>query len=100
MDLEDLKTKVRNGHIDTVVVAFPDVFGRLVGKRLTAHHFLEHVAEGGTHGCNYLLTLNIEMDPLEGFQLANWEKGYGDFAMTPDMDTLRLLPWLQASALV
>jgi glutamine synthetase len=100
MDLKALTTKIETGEIDTVVVVFPDVFGRLVGKRLTAHHFLRHVAEDGTHGCNYLLTLNIEMDPLEGFELANWEAGFGDFAMKPDLSTLRVLPWQQATAMV
>ena len=92
MDLNALTGKIKSGEVDTVLVVFPDVFGRLVGKRLTAHYFLDHVAEGGTHGCNYLLTLNIEMDPLEGFQLANWEKGFGDFAMKPDCSTIRPLP--------
>ena len=100
MDQKALSEKIERGEVDTVVVVFPDVFGRLVGKRLTAHHFLHHVAEGGTHGCNYLLTLNIEMDPLDGFQLANWEAGFGDFAMTPDLSTVRLVPWQQATALV
>src|SRR5215213_3739016 len=100
MDLKALAAKVEGGGIDTVLVVFPDVFGRLVGKRLDARHFLDHVADGGTHGCNYLLTLNIEMDPLDGFKLANWEAGFGDFAMTPDLSTVRLLPWQQATALV
>ena len=100
MDLADLTAKIEGGEVDTVVVVFPDVFGRLVGKRLTAHHFVQHVAEGGTHGCNYLLTLNIEMDPLDGFELANWEKGFGDFAMTPDRTTARLIPWQQSTAMV
>jgi len=77
------------------------VFGRLVGKRVAAEHFLrQHLAEEGTHGCNYLLTLNIEMDPLEGFKLASWDQGYGDFAMIPDLATLRLLPWQNSSAMV
>jgi glutamine synthetase len=100
MDLVTLKGKIEAGDVDTVLVVFPDVFGRLIGKRLAAHHFLDHVAEGGTHGCNYLLTVNLEMDPLEGFQLANWEKGYGDFAVVPDPGTVRLLPWQQGSAMV
>ena len=100
MDLKALSAKISSGEVDTVLVVFPDVFGRLVGKRLTAQHFLHHVAEGGTHGCNYLLTLNIEMDPLEGFQLANWEAGFGDFGMKPDLSTVRLLPWQQATAMV
>ena len=100
MDLKTLKGRIEAGDVDTVLVVFPDVFGRLIGKRLAAHYFLDQVAEGGTHGCNYLLTANLEMDPLEGFQLANWEKGYGDFAMVPDPSTLRLLPWQQGSAMV
>ena len=100
MDLKALSTKVKTGEIDTIVVVFPDVFGRLVGKRLTAEHFMHHVADCGTHGCNYLLTLNIEMDPLEGFALANWEAGFGDFGMKPDMATIRALPWQQATAMV
>ena len=100
MDLSTLSGKIEAGEIDTVIVAFPDVYGRLVGKRLDARYFLDHVAEGGTHGCNYLLTLNIEMDPLEGFKLANWEAGFGDFGMTPDLATLRVLPWQQATAMV
>ena len=100
MTLQTLKAKIRSGEIDTVVVAFPDVFGRLVGKRFTGRFFLEHVAGHGTHSCSYLLTANIEMDPQDGFQLANWEKGYGDFEMRPDFSTVRLLPWQPAEALV
>ena len=65
-----------------------------------AKFFLEHVAEHGTHGCNYLLTVNIEMDPLDGFKLANWDKGFGDFEMRPDLSTLRVLPWQPGTALV
>ena len=101
MDLEDLGTKIEAGAVDTVLVVFPDVFGRLVGKRVTGHHFLRHrVAEEGSHGCNYLLTVNVEMDPLDGFELANWEKGFGDFAMRPDASTYRLLPWQESTAMV
>jgi glutamine synthetase len=101
MDLKALTARIDAGEVDTVLVVFPDVFGRLVGKRVTAHHFLKHhVAEEGSHGCNYLLTLNIEMDPLEGFELANWEKGFGDFGMMPDPVTYRLLPWQQSTAMV
>src|SRR5215213_3840719 len=100
MDLKALAAKVEGGGIDTVLVVFPDVFGRLVGKRLDARHFLDHVADGGTHGCNYLLTLNIEMDPLDGFKLANWEAGFGDFGMKPDASTYRVLPWQPSTALV
>jgi glutamine synthetase len=100
MTLKELRAAVQSGRIDTVIVAFPDVFGRLVGKRCTAEFFLDSVAAHGTHGCNYLLTVNIEMDPLDGFKLANWDKGFGDFAMRPDLSTWRVVPWQPGSALV
>jgi glutamine synthetase len=100
MNLNELRAKVEEGDIDTVVVVIPDVFGRLVGKRFTGRFFLENVVEHGTHACNYLLTVNIEMDPMDGFQLANWEAGFGDFAMAPDFLTLREIPWQPGAALV
>jgi glutamine synthetase len=100
MNLQALQAKVRTGEIDTVIVAFPDVFGRLVGKRFTGPFFLDSVADHGTHGCNYLLTVDIDMEPMTGFKLANWEKGFGDFAFRPDLKTLRLLPWQPGTALV
>ncbi len=100
MTLTQLKSLVQSGQIDTVLVAVPDPFGRLVGKRFRADFFLDHVVEHGTHGCNYLLTVNLDMDPLDGFKLASWETGFGDFAMRPDLDTLRLLPWQSGAALV
>jgi glutamine synthetase len=100
MDTPTLAKKINSGEIDTVIVAFPDAIGRLVGKRFTGKFYLESVAEQGTHCCNYLLTVNMEMDPQEGFKVASWEKGYGDFVLRPDDTTLRLLPWQPATALV
>src|SRR5580704_5129473 len=100
MNLAELKTKITRKEIDTIVMVFPDSFGRLMGKRLTAHYFLSHALKSGTHGCNYLLTLNMEMDPLDGFALANWEKGFGDFELRPDYSSLRLLPWQPGAAMV
>jgi glutamine synthetase len=100
MNLQMLRTKVKSGAIDTLIVAFPDVFGRLMGKRFTAEYFLESVANHGTHACNYLLAVDIEMEPMSGFNLANWEKGFGDFEMRPDLATLRALPWQAGAALV
>ncbi|MFM7100494.1 MAG: glutamine synthetase, partial [Verrucomicrobiota bacterium] len=100
MTLAQLQAAVKAGTLDTVLVAFPDPFGRLVGKRFRADYFLRAVARHGTHGCNYLLTVNLEMDPLEGFAVANWESGFGDFAWRPDPGTLRVLPWQPGSALV
>src|SRR5258708_22330884 len=100
MNLKQVTAQIRRGAIDTVTVVFPDVFGRLIGKRFTGEHFLKSVAKHGTHGCNYLLTVDIEMEPMDGFKLANWEQGFGDFEIRPDLTTLRLLPWQPAAALV
>jgi glutamine synthetase len=100
MTLKHLTTSVRSGQLDTVIAACPDVFGRLVGKRFTGKFFLDSVARHGTHACNYLLTVDIEMEPQDGFKLANWENGFGDFEMRPDHSTLRPLPWQPATALV
>jgi len=100
MNLQELRARIEESEIDTIIVAIPDVFGRLVGKRFTAPFFLESVAEHGTHGCNYLRTVNIEMDPMDGFKLANWESGFGDFEMRPDPATIRALPWQPGAALV
>ena len=98
---DQLKAAVGNGTIDTVVVAFTDMQGRLVGKRLTGRYFVEHgVAEHGVEGCNYLLTVDMEMDPVPGYAIANWESGYGDFVLRPDPATLRRIAWLPATALV
>ena len=88
MTLTELKSKINRGSIDTVIVACPDLFGRLVGKRFTGKFFLDQVAKHGTHACSYLLTVDIEMEPQDGFKLANWEKGFGDFAMRPDFSTV------------
>src|ERR1035437_957980 len=95
-----LKAQVKSGAIDTVLVAFPDPFGRLVGKRFRADYFLDSVSSQGTHGCSYLLTVNLDMDPLDGFKVANWDTGFGDFAFRPDLSTLRVLPWQPGAALV
>ncbi len=100
MTLAELQSAVQSGSIDTVILAAPDPFGRLVGKRFRADYFLDSVAKHGTHGCNYLLTVNIDMDPLDGFKLASWDTGFGDFELRPDMATLRVLPWQTASAFV
>jgi glutamine synthetase len=86
--------------LDTVVVAFTDMQGRLLGKRLHRDFFLEDVAEHGAEGCNYLLALEMEMEPVPGYAIASWERGYGDFVMNPDLATLRRIPWLEGNALV
>jgi len=100
MNLQALKSQIRSAAIDTVIVAVPDPFGRLVGKRFRADVFVDSIAGHGTHGCNYLLTVNLDMDPLDGFKVASWEKGFGDFAWKPDLATLRVLPWQPATAFV
>ncbi|HXG14807.1 MAG TPA: glutamine synthetase family protein [Calidithermus sp.] len=100
LDLRTLGTLVRRGEIDTVLAVFPDHYGRLMGKRVVARHFLEHVAREGSHACIYLFTVDMEMEPLPGFALTSWEQGYGDMRCVPDLGTLRRLPWLPATALV
>jgi glutamine synthetase len=98
---DDLAAQVERGEIDTVVVAFTDMQGRLMGKRVDAEYFVESSARGeSTEGCNYLLALDMEMDPVPGYAIANWESGYGDFDLHPDFATLRRIPWLEATALV
>ena len=97
----ELKDLVATGEVDTVVVAFTDMQGRLLGKRLHAEFFVDEMdAEHPVEGCNYLLALEMEMDPVPGYEIASWEQGYGDFAVTPDMATLRRIPWLEGTALV
>jgi glutamine synthetase len=98
--LADLQAQGEAGTIDTVVTAFTDMQGRLVGKRINVEFFLEEVASHGIEGCNYLLALDMEMEPVPGYAMANWEQGYGDFAIKPDLGTLRRIPWLDRTALV
>jgi glutamine synthetase len=100
LSLDDLRDEAGAGTIDTVVTAFTDMQGRLFGKRIQVEYFLEDVLEHGIEGCNYLLALDMEMDPVPGYEMANWESGYGDFAIVPDMTTLRRIPWLDRTALV
>jgi glutamine synthetase len=100
LTLEQLEREITDGTIDTVVAAFTDMQGRLMGKRIQGEFFLDEVRNHGVEGCNYLLALDMEMDPVPGYQMANWEKGYGDFGIAPDMATLRRIPWLDATALV
>ena len=99
--LEDLRAAVDDGSIDTVVVALTDMQGRLMGKRLHGRFFVDEVApDHEVEACNYLLANDMEMDPIPGYEIANWQRGYGDFTMRPDLATLRRIPWLEATALV
>ena len=91
---------VAQGEIETVAVMFTDHYGRFMGKRFDAEFFLEEGSSGGTHACDYLLTVDMEMKPVPGYQFANWELGYGDFHLVPDLGTLRVASWLDKTALV
>jgi len=98
---EQLGAAVKKGEIDTVVVAFTDMQGRLMGKRVDAEYFMESAAHGEpVEGCNYLMAVDMDMTPVPGYAMANWESGYGDFELVPDFATLRRIPWLEATALV
>jgi len=97
---KDLETRVKAGDIETVVVVFTDHYGRFMGKRFDADFFLEDGLEHGTHACDYLLTVDMEMNPVAGYRFANWERGYGDFHLVPDLDTLRVASWLPKTAIV
>src|SRR6478672_1018288 len=101
LTIEELREDVAAGTVDTVIACFTDMQGRLMGKRLDAEFFLaENEAGHSGEGCNYLLALEMEMDPVPGYAIASWERGYGDFGLRPDLSTLRRIPWLEATALV
>jgi glutamine synthetase len=95
-----LLAAIKKGTFHTVILAMPDMQGRWIGKRFTARHFAKSVAAHGTHACAYLLTVDMEMDPVPGFALTSWDKGYQDFALMPDFSTWRGLAWLPGTALV
>jgi glutamine synthetase len=100
IDIDELKRMVADDEIDTVVAAFPDMYGRLVGKRIVGRFFVDEVIAHGLHACDYLLACDMEMDPVPGYAFTSWAKGYGDFRPIPDFDTLRLASWLPRTALV
>jgi len=100
LSLEELRVSVAAGDIDTVIVAITDMQGRLQGKRCHARYFLEEVVPHNTEACAYLLAVDTEMNTVDGYQLASWETGYGDFLLIPDMATLRVVPWQPGTALV
>jgi glutamine synthetase len=100
LTLERLRVEASEGTIDTVVLAFTDMQGRLQGKRLSAEFFLDEVADHYSEGCNYLLAVDVEMNTVDGYAMSSWDRGYGDFVLVPDMATLRRLPWHEGTALV
>ena len=100
LSTDELTAQVDAGRIDTVLVVFTDMQGRLQGKRVHARYFLDEVAPHGMEGCNYLLAVDVEMNTVAGYEISSWQQGYGDFVITPDAATLRAAPWLPSSALV
>jgi glutamine synthetase len=98
--MEELRVDIEAGDVDTVIVAVTDLQGRLQGKRLDATYFLEDVLAHGTDGCNYLFAVDVEMNTVDGYQISSWERGYGDFVMVPDHDTLRRVPWHPGTAML
>ncbi len=100
LELAELERLIDDQAIDTVIVAFPDMQGRLVGKRVSARLFRDEVAAHGAEACNYLIAVDVEMNTVDGYRLSSWQTGYGDMVLKPDFDTLRLIPWLPGTALV
>ncbi|WP_432144233.1 glutamine synthetase family protein [Streptomyces sp. bgisy084] len=100
LSVEELRVLVDAGEIDTVVLAFTDMQGRLQGKRFAARYFLDTVLDHGTEGCNYLLAVDVDLNTVEGYAMSSWERGYGDFAMHGDPGTLRRTPWNAGTALI
>jgi glutamine synthetase len=100
LTLEQLRVEVGEREVDTVVLAFTDMQGRLQGKRLAAEFFLDEVAENFSEGCNYLLAVDVDMNTVDGYAMSSWATGYGDFVLRPDLATLRRIPWHPATVLV
>jgi glutamine synthetase len=100
IDVKQLQRLVTDGEIETVLVVFPDMYGRLVGKRIVARFFLDDVVAHGMHACDYLLACDMDMDPVPGYAFTSWAKGYGDFRPVPDFNTMRVASWLPKTALV
>ncbi|MCD9199762.1 glutamine synthetase family protein [Aeromicrobium wangtongii] len=100
LSLDQLRARIAEGEIDTVVVAFTDMQGRLQGKRLHAAYFLDVVIEHGTEGCNYLLSVDVDMNTVDGYAMSSWETGYGDMEFELDMDTIRVLTHLPATVMI
>src|SRR6195952_5160186 len=99
MTLDELRGEVEAGRIDTVLLCLTDMQGRLQGKRMHARFFVDEVVAHGAEACNYLLAVDVEMNTVEGYAMSSWTRGYGDFVMAPDLETLMVVPWLEATAL-
>jgi glutamine synthetase len=99
MTPDQLRRAIGDGTIDTVLLVFADMQGRLQGKRLVGEHFVEEVLEHDAEACNYLLAVDVEMNTVEGYAMSSWEQGYGDFVMKPDLSTIRPVPWHEGTAM-
>ena len=99
MTLAELCVEVDEGTVDTVLLALTDMQGRLQGKRLTARHFLNEVAEHGAESCNYLLAVDVDMSTVDGYEMSSWDRGYSDMLLVPDLDTLRPVPWQEGTVM-
>jgi glutamine synthetase len=100
LTIERLRVLIDEGTVDTVLVAMTDMQGRLQGKRCAARYFLNEVVPHATEACNYLLAVDVEMNTVPGYRMSSWERGYGDFVLRPDLDTLRMVPWQEGTAMV
>jgi glutamine synthetase len=100
LSVEQLHTLVDEGRVDTVLLALPDMQGRLQGKRLSAEYFFDEVLHHGAEACNYLLAVDVDMNTVDGYAISSWDRGYGDFVLKPDLSTLRLAPWHEATAML
>jgi len=100
LNIKALKQMIEKGEIETVLAVFPDIYGRLLGKRINGQFFVDDVLDGSLHVCDYLLACDMEMDPVPGYAFTSWADGYGDVRLVPDMRTLRLASWLEKTALV
>ncbi|MFQ3618612.1 MAG: glutamine synthetase, partial [Cyanobacteriota bacterium] len=100
LTVEMLTQLVQDEQIETILTVFPDIYGRLIGKRITGDFFVNDVLQDGVHACDYLLACDMEMDPVPGYRFTSWASGYGDFRMIPDLSTLRVASWLEKTAIV
>jgi len=100
LSVADLDAAIAAGEIDTIVVAFPDAQGRLVGKRVSGRMWRDVVLSHGAEACNYLLSVDVDLNTVEGYAMSSWETGYGDMLLVPDTSTLRRIPWQEGTALV
>ena len=100
IDLETLRVAIADGRIETVLTVVPDLYGRLMGKRIVGRYFLDEIVSGGWHACDYLLACDMEMEPVPGYAWTSWQSGYGDMRAVPDFSTLRVADWMDRTAIV